>query len=794
MSTQPIKAKLSSPYCLNLGGLIALTVLAYSYGNSYAAFFIPIFFGFSILLLLTRNKESVSIDVLIALSPAVGFSLLILMMYAGSALNIGLASTVIIYNLMALFLSAYLCSKSLHEHYTDTHVVADVLAIIVPILFVVLVHWAAYTYPTDNVDNLFHATKIEYLLKYNSMYPKTVPVFNIFTYPGGYHSIVAYIISITKVNIPEAMKTFRILAWALFSLGVYMFSRTWFSKKIARFSILAILATNICYYYLIVYIEPNFTGFYFFLIMLSLAYSYLNDTDIRRNLRYFNVISMMIGAAAIFVHPYSFQNFVFMITVYIVITQLRSINKNYAEFLRKIMPFAIIYGAIPLGIYTLLNPFFVFPELAKVHIEYPWASDVGIAMSHLAIFHGRNPHDTWGFFKLLLSWSTIRNENYVELIFMVLSAMYIIFRGRSKKAEYITVLTFFMFVFGLIINRLTINAGIPFYGTAALERMYLWLVPLFPVLIGIGFYYSHEIAKSSNRFSMKTVYLLLVIAFFLTPTWGTARDLMSAEANFYVTPDVMEDFIWINEHVNSHYILNSCYSDPTPWLPFFVGSDKYTILFNERINRCRFNNMTLNSTLNYLFHTNSTLPDTIAYIDTNAPSLNPLLFATRYQLLYIGKNNWIFNLSSTDTKNNTNLMLKSLRLYSSILPGNTFEYGRYYVWGFTKKYFYTMYYMIEGKTYAWLLGNQGIIAFNPCKKYNTIEMSLNVISPITLNITINDKLIGSYRLSPGEHILRIKSSIILNRINTIKISKTPGVLLIGEITFKEGDPNEESAQ
>ncbi|WP_457752429.1 DUF6541 family protein [Thermococcus sp.] len=773
MSIQSIKAELPSLYCLNLGGLIALTVLAYFYRNPYAAFFIPILFGFSILLFLMNNKEGVSIDILIALSPAVGFSILVLMMYTGSALNIGLTNTVVMYNIIALAFSAYTCFKPPNRYTINIQSVRDISMMILPVIFIVLVHRAVYTYPTDNVDNLFHATKIEYLLKYNSMYPKTVPVFNILTYPGGYHSIVAYIISITKTNIPEAMKTFRILAWILFSLGVYMFSRTWFSKKIARFSILAIISTNICYYYLIIYIEPNFTGFYFFLVALSLSYSYLNNDDIKRNLHYFYAISIIIVTTTIFVHPYSFQNFIAMISMYILLTYLKLlVKKSHITFPKNILSFTIIYAILPLAIYTALNPFFIMVD-----------------MKHLILQRWITPHDTVTFLRLLVSWSTIRNGNYAELIFMVLSGMYIIFRDRSKKAEYITLLAFFMFVFALIMNRLTINVRIPFYGTAALERMYLWLVPLFPVIIGMGFYYSHEIARDSKKVSIKAAYILLIAGFFIVPTWGTAVDLISAESNFYVTPKVMEDFIWIEKHVPSSYVLNSCYSDPTPWLPFFAGpKNSYTVMFNKRINNCRFNNLTFNETITYLINTTPSLSDTIAFIDTNAPSLNPLEFLDKYKILRINGDDWIFNLSSRDISENMKIARESLKLCSPTLPGNTFEFGKYYIWGVTKRYFYITYFGIEkNEYYAWVMGNQAIVAFNPCREYKGIILTFFVNEPMFINITVNGApIIVNYKITEGYHTMKINATLEPNQINTIKLSKTKGVLLIKNIKMGDG--------
>lgn len=777
---------------LNIGLLSVLLGLAYGLKNPYAAFLIPVFMGLSILTIISKEKH-VSIDIIIPLSPAVGVSILILSMYVGSALRIGLSYIVVLYNLLTLILAFYACMTSRDKYDLKYQHFVDILTVIIPAFFIVLVHWTAYTYPADNVDNLFHATKIEYLLRYNTMYPQVVPIFDILTYPGGYHSIVTYITLVTRVNIPTAMKAFRAMAWILFSFGVYLFSRVWFNKGVARFSILVILLTNICYYYLLVYIEPNFTGFYFFLVMLSMAYLYLNN-KLSDTIQYPIVFSVILGAATIFVHPYSFQNFVFVIAMYVFLVKIKpmiiakSIDK---KGVRDIVFLAIIYGILPLWVYIILNPFFIFPQIAHVQVEYPWASYTQLVIGNLTMVHVMNPHDTPNFFKLLVAWSTIRNENYAEVLFIVLSGTYIILRNRAKKIEYLTIIAFFMFVFILIANRLTINIAIPFYGTAAMERMYLWLVPLFPVLVGMGFYYTYKITKISKRLLIKISYIFLLIGFFVIPIHGTARDLISAEANFYVTPDVLEDFMWIKEHTHAHYyIFSSCYSDSTPWLPFFVGLDNYTVMFDTPIKRCRFYNWTFSNMTKYLLSTNSTLPYTIAYIDTNAPNLNPLQFAKRYKLLRIGENNWIFNLSSNNTRDNTKVMLDSLKLCSDALPGDTFSYGRYYVWGFTKKYFYVTYYNTMGLTYAWILENNATIAFNPCRLYNALTIHIYTPNVVVVNFTINNKLSGSYELSPGEHDIEMKTQIVPNVINTIYISKTEGIVLIKDIKLGEEDQHE----
>jgi len=767
--------------CILLFVMVFLLSGAYYLRSPTLAFFLPIVTGLGIVQVSKLKRWAPDFETAVLISPALGFSILIISMYLGSLLKLGVKASIGTFNLATLILGLYLCTvqeqKNTPSQMSSKHFI-KMLQVGIPALLLVGIHMIAYTYPTDNVDNFFHATKIWYIIKYDTMYPPSVPVFNVLSYPGGYHSVITYMTSVSNSSIPEAMKVFRVWAWLLFAFGVFLLAKTWFNRRIGLFSLLAIIGTNMCYYYLLVYIEPNFFGFYFFTVMLSLAHISVAKGKIDTTTL---LTAAVIGMGTLTVHPYSFQNFWFIFGVYLVIIVLIMRNDSSLDFKKFVITtgkFILIFGLIPFAGYMLLNPYFMFPSLANVHIEYPWASHQGVVIKNLAMFRGRGEHDTPEFFKLLLSWTFKRNSNYVSAVLIVVSAIYSCF-NRWKK-EYFSLIAFMGFVLALMINRLTLNIPIPFYGTAAMERMYLWLLPLFPVVFGIGMYAFYDVLGRKSLIK-KIFYILVLAGFFIAPSVGNAIDMLSAEANFYVTEDVLEDFAWINTHINSAYVLNSCHADSTPWLPFFADDGRYIVMFDSYFSRCRFNNITMNKTLTNILLTNMTLPRTIAYIDTNAPSINPLWFLERYELIRINGNNWMFNMSSRNTSRNMNLVLRELRLCSSNISGDTHNYGKYYIWGFTKKYFYVKYFELNGKEYAWLIGDRGIIAFNPCKEYSQVKMEVLATRDTNLSIAVNGKLVLKQKLSGGFHVITINANVYPDKLNTITLSKTEGIILIKNI-------------
>ncbi|WP_297497911.1 hypothetical protein [Thermococcus sp.] len=649
----------------------------------------------------------------------------------------------------------------------------DLLRWAIPILVIAIVHWAVYTYPTDNVDNFFHATKIEYMLRYDTTYPPVVPIFDVLTYPAGYHSLASFIMLLSGERvIPRVMLELRLWEWVFLAMGVYVLSYLWFGRKVASYTLLAMLGVNLLHYYLIVYIAPNFLGFYFFALLLGLVADIWDGFDMRK---YSSLTLISVGA--ILVHPYSYQNYVFVAVVYL---GLNLLSKGLSTdkvllFLKRVFMLFIV----PLFVHALVNPYFWFPSLVHVKIEYPWASYVGVVVSKLSVFHGVGPRDTWQYFELFTKWATVRNDNYTGLLFTFLGGAYLLYRKEFRRKG-VSLVLFFVFVLFLILDRLTVNIPIPFYSTAAIERMFLWLVPVFPVFVGAGISWFDELTSRVpiREMSKKLFYLSVIGAFFLVPAVGTAYDLLSAEANFYVRADNLEDFHWISTHFPNATVLNSCTFDSAQWLPFFEPWSNITVMFNSRIKRCRIGNVTPSSFSERLLNESTVLPGYIAYIDTNAPSLNPLDFFQRYRLLRLNGNNWIFDLSSLNTSMNERKAAAALRLCGNSIPGNTERYGKYFVYGFKKKYFNVRRMYLEGLDYAWMRGKEGVVGFAPCRNYRGVLVEVYSLRPQALNVTVNGKLVGRFELKAGENRFQIPVELPGGELVFVSFSTEEGPLFV----------------
>jgi len=173
---------------------------------------------------------------------------------------------------------------------------------------------------------------------------------------------------------------------------------------------------------------------------------------------------------------------------------------------------------------------------------------------------------------------------------MTTGGMYLTYKQEFRKRA-LSLLLFMTFVMFLIVDRLTVNVPVPFYSTAAIERMFLWLVPVIPLFVGGGvFALENVLSRVPTRIGAKLFYLSVMAAFFLVPSIGTAQDILSAEANFYVRPNNIQDFQWISENFPNSTVLNSCTLDSGQWLPFFVPDSGVTVMFNSKIKRCRNHN------------------------------------------------------------------------------------------------------------------------------------------------------------------------------------------------------------
>jgi len=764
---------MKSRHALNilLGTLLSLLLLLLSRVNVYIAPFLILFLGFNLSRLLFRD-----VSYRLAVSPAIGISLLAILAYALSLSGIGLKPLVyLIIVLSAISFNVDDVYNILHLDRSEKILLGK---LILTVLLVVGVRAIVFKMPTDNVDNYFHATKVLYTLRYMTLFPPKVPVFNVFTYPAGYHSLVSFILMESPDLIPHAMLVVRLWSWAFIVLGTYLFASIWFERRVGLYSAMLILVTNIYTYYLLVYINPNFMGFYFFLTLLALFHLEVNNSFSEFvslfNLRAFMVL---IGAGALFVHPYEFQNWVFVLSAYLL---LKILNKEIS--LRNAVLKEFVYVVPPLVVYAVLNPYFWWPELAsKIVVEYPWASYVGVAVKNLSILKGKHPMDTWSKFYFLIRWVTIRNYNYLASLLLLVGPLWLLHRRKYVK-EIVSLLVFAAFVLLLVLNRLTYNFPVPFFGTSAMERMFLWTTPLFPVFISLGAVsVISALMRVLDTRQFRWVIFFFLLFLFIVPSVGVAYDMISDEANFYVDSSNLEDFGWMNGRFTNVTILNSCYEDSAQWIPFFTSN---SVVFS-RMNRCRVGNITPEDAERMVKLGLRPFNATLAYIDTNYPSLDPLLFYSRYKLLRFNDGNWVFDLTSSDTRNNFEVLASGLRLCKDVISGNMHLDGRYYVYGFWKRYAEIEEFYLLGLDYAWLKGERGDIMFVPCKNYS--QVSLRLLSPenepVNITVIINGKIYPA-KVVPGENVLTFNVTLTSNSLNIIEIHKNCDCLfLIEEVRF-----------
>ncbi|ASJ09033.1 hypothetical protein A3L11_07245 [Thermococcus siculi] len=752
--------------------LLSLLLFSISKIAVYIAPLMILFLGFNVSRFLFRD-----VSYRIAISPAIGMSLLSIVSYILSLSGIGLKPLVYV----VLILSAV--SFDIGDVYilTNLNQQEKVLLgkLILTVIAVVGVRAIVFKMPTDNVDNYFHATKILYTLRYMTIFPPKVPVFNLFTYPAGYHILVSFVIMVSQDLIPHAMLVVRIWSWVFITLGTYLFGAIWFEKRVGLYSAMLILVTNIYTYYLLVFINPNFIGFYFFLVLLALFYVEINEmySELVSPLGLW-VLMIIIGAGVLFVHPYEFQNWVFVISVYLLLKVLSGEVSIKTAFLR-----GMIYVVPPILIYAILNPYFWRPELASgVVIEYPWASYVGVVVKHLSVFTGKNPMDTWSKFWLLIKWVTVRNYNYLATFLLFIGGIWALHK-RNHVREVVSLGVFVFFVLLLVLNRLTYNIPVPFFGTAAMERIFLWLSPLFPVFISLGLILLIEwLMENFNSNYSRVIVILMLLLLYIVPSVGIAHDLIADEANFYVDHSNLEDFDWLDARFSNVTILNSCYRDSGSWIQFFTSN---RVIFSH-LNRCRFGQVTPLDAEKMVRIGLRPLNATLAYIDTNYPSLDPLVFYRDYKLLRFNNGNWIFDLRSRDTKNNLEVLSSGLRLCNNVISGNTDVDGQYYVYGFRKKYFWIEYLYLQGLNYAWLEGDRGVIMFVPCESYSRVSLYIVLPGDRYLNVTISiNGDIHRVQLSPGVNPLSFNVALIQGSLVTIEIYKNCDcLLLVGPIRLE----------
>jgi len=754
---------------VTMGSILSATWLLLGKMNPYFSILILMFLGLN---LSSYICEKISLRV--SFAGALGVSVLVIIAYILSILQIGLSPLMyLILILSSITFNFDYYKKISRKEFVSLGKLLFIIGVIVGIRALI------FKIPTDSVDSVAHAYKIQYIIKYSTMFPPKIPKFDLLSYPGGYHILVAWITILSNDVIPHSMLVARVWSWIFIIMGTYLLGTTWFGERVGIRATMLILVTNIYNYYLIPYIHPNFLSFYFFMCTLSLFYLVIHNRVSEHSKKFAQLFLVLLGTATLFVHPYMFQAYVFVIAVYL----LLKLYSKELQFKNAILA-GIKYFAFPVIIYALLNPYFWWPELAsKVIIEYPWVSYPSITAENLVILRGKPPSDTWEKLQFTIDWLILRNLNYLPPLLLVASLI-IPIKRKYRVKEVLSLWSFVIFVIILLINRVTYNLPIPFYGSASMERIFLWTTPLVPILVSLGFSLLLQPFSKENSLKMfKILEVVFLVSLFLIPAKGIAYDMISDEANYYVDLNNINDFQWINEKFSGAIILNSCYTDAGQWIPFFTSNK---VLFSY-LNYCRIYNITPKTSELLITNKSSFLNATLAYIDTNYPSLNPLIFYDKFRLLRLNEGNWIFDLTSNDTSENEKILKTQLSLPKDYISGNIYEDGKYYVYGFRKKYFMVQYFHLQGLDYAWLKGEKGIILFVPLENYTKVSLSFLYTSPTSDDIVIKLNN-ASYivRGRPGKNFYEFTGNISSRNLNKIELIKNDTkTILIEYIKFEK---------
>jgi len=607
----------------------------------------------------------------------------------------------------------------------------DFMRLFIPLIILVIIHALLKKPPTDSVDSIFHAYKIKQMLLQNTVFPQT-PFQSVIRYPYGYHTFVEWILLLHSQPIPNAMMIARLWTWIFLLLGTFFCVKTWFGKKEAFYSILFFPFTLAYTHYLLKYVHPNFLGFYFFLSSLG-TYRLYKDSKIRPWIPFV----VLIGTAI--VHPYEFQLAVFIIFIRELV--------DGGNFILRTAKFVIP----PFLAFLVLDPYFLTPR---------------VILSGSSL----KPAEWWKFWDTL-KWFFVRDGSLLGTAFALSSLI----RLKKNWKDYVPIVILFPLILLLALDKLTIKLQIPFYGKASMVRTLLWMIPLIPPLMGVGAVELLQLSKGKR--TLTAVFVVLIGTTLIVQAPGVARLYLSDEMLYYVTQTNLNDFRWLEEEFPNSTVLNSCYTDSGQWIPFYT-SDKVVFTY---LNKCRWNNMTP-------FRVQELLKEGInpgfkfVYIDTNYPSLDPLLFYN-FKLLRVNGEDWIYAIQPSKKEENFKVLKKALYLRRNYISGNIFEDGRFYIFGFLHKNFAVEYYHLLGLDAAWLKGEKGIIAFVPSRNYSTVKISIIALGQSKLEVCVNGGRCKTFIINGAEDIL-LDGSIVKDKLSVLEFRKRGALVLIKRIELK----------
>ncbi len=617
------------------------------------------------------------------------------------------------------------------------------LIILLPKIF--FFKYPAYPGP-PGVDSIFHALKIKLILEQNTVFVSIVHPYefpNIVSYPAGYHSVVSFLVSLSKSPIPYNMMILRIILWVIFPLASYYLSfKITENKDIAFLSMIITPSIWLYYYYINYTLHPTFFNYYLLPIAIGTYIKAVDGLLKECKINTTHAISIPLIAGLLFVHPYHYIFFQIYATIYTLVLVL---NPKYNEETKKILfVYYILQGILSFLLYYVLS------SPARINI-----------IKYSTKFSTYPEKDNVDWLRYIILQTFIKNANVTIGPLLLVSFIYGL-RSRSEKV--LTLILSFISIFVLMLNKIFFKIYIPVISAIwNSERLFILLTPILPVLYSIGLYrvltYINKIEV--KKISKKTLLIFVVLLIILPPYVSASIDNIAFEEAYILDNNVIQSFEWIKNNLSNHTICTLCCDDSGYWMPVFgINSIKCLSKYHVRY-RCKL--LANYSACSYL------------YLDTRGmnvlyPSpLDPLELYKKYQLVYFNKGIWIFNLSSPYTESNLNLLSTYYTLSSNtISPSVNTSHLKYFIYGWIIKHPIIIKWKLLKKLDAvYSLFNKAEIIFIPNSTYNGLEISMFSENKCTFDIRVNDHLYSFPIVNKTDNIRLYNVSIYSNQLNSI---------------------------
>jgi len=684
--------------------IITLCIIMLSKTIPYLTLLLPWYLGF----LIISGDRNIGIIFKLAVSPALGFGIVIFLMHILSWLNLSLTFAYPILAILIVGISIFISSTTLEPGIdTDKVTIIGIFTAIFLSFIIKIPFFRVPAYPgAVGRDAVFHAYKALEILKEDTLFIKTAPLgfHGITTYPAGYHSIIVFLATATGINIARAMLIVKIFTWIFIPLGTYAATWSLFrNSKIAVFSAILAPISYLYYYYLNYSLLHQFLDYYIFLAALSLYTLSLKNP--KKNIV---ALTILVISAVLFIHPYvylAFEAYALFEVLILLIKQKKLQIKAIVIFLSQ--------AAVSFLTYYIL--------------EYPM---------HLHIMHYTASFNVPEYaFKDNLLWvgdilrSTFISGGQIILgIFFIVGMLYVLkHENPCPKAISVTIL----YIIFLVFNKILFHIPIPFYsGIWSSERIYVLITPLVPLIEGTGVYVIYSYIKSrftrSNIMAL-SIALLLCIPLFYVNTWNISFEMAGCINNSNI-----KTFEFMNKLPSKQFLIPWFY-DSGIWTGIYLPERKIMFIKNAA---------ELGIQKGEILYV-----DSRGYGDFKINPVNPWDLFGRYRVVYFNSNIWVFNLSDHSSYYPKSL-LEYYRLDKDEIRASDMHDWKYLSYGFLLRHPAIIHGIkFEGWNIVIVRSKDAVIAFVPTRNYRGIGIEIypKGDESININILINQKHVGKIR-------------------------------------------------